>query len=57
MMNMHSAARHIAGYTLIGSVLTGALLGWIPSPFDIHYLGIGGGVIVGILSLRRSPQA
>jgi hypothetical protein len=40
--------RTITGYALIGSVLTGALLGWIPSPFDLRIIGVTIGALAGV---------
>lgn len=40
--------RTITGYALIGSVVTGALLSWVPVPFDLRIVGVAVGVLAGI---------
>lgn len=41
--------RLVAGFALIGSVVTGALFGWIDLPFDPRPIGAGLGALAGIL--------
>ena len=40
--------KFVVGCTLIGSVVTGALFGWVQIPFDIRLIGAGVGAIAGI---------
>ncbi|MFZ6773067.1 hypothetical protein ACO0LB_10175 [Undibacterium sp. SXout7W] len=47
--NIHKL-RVIVGYALIGSVLTGALLSWIPIPFDLRIIGASVGALAGTVS-------
>lgn len=47
--NIHKL-RVIAGYALIGSVLTGTLLGWVPMPFDLRIVGASVGAVAGAVA-------
>lgn len=42
--------RFVVGCALIGSVVTGALLGWIPAPFDLRIVGAGVGALAGAVA-------
>lgn len=46
-MQLHRA-KFIVGCTLIGSVIAGALFGWIPMAFDIRLVGASVGLITGV---------
>jgi hypothetical protein len=41
--------RLVAGFALIGSVLTGAFFGWIDLPFDPRPIGAALGALAGII--------
>jgi hypothetical protein len=43
--------RIVAGFALVGSVLTGAFLGWVPTPFDVRFIGAGLGAAFGAVSV------
>jgi len=45
--------RIIAGFALVGSVLTGVFLGWAPVPFDLRVVGAGVGAFAGAVSAFR----
>ncbi len=39
--------RFVVGCALVGSVLTGVFLGWVPVPFDLRIVGASIGAFVG----------
>jgi hypothetical protein len=45
--------RTVTGFALVGSVLTGAFLGWIPTPFDLRLVGASLGALAGIVTAFR----
>lgn len=40
--------KFVVGCTLIGSVVTGAFFGWVPTEFDIRIVGAGLGALAGV---------
>ena len=49
--------RLVAGYALIGSVLTGAALGWMPTAFDWRIVGASFGAIAGFAISHREKSS
>lgn len=43
--------RFVTGCALIGSVLTGAFLAWVPVPFDVRVVGVTVGAIAGAFAV------